>query len=46
MILTIAVFAPLAWIRTLESFRWGFMIGIFAIVFMIGIVGTFSIMTI
>ena len=46
MILTIAVFAPLAWIRTLESFRGGFMIGIFAIVFMIGIVGTFSIMTI
>ena len=46
MILTVAVFAPLAWIRTLESFRWGFMLGIFAIVFMIGIVATFSIMTI
>jgi len=46
MILTVVIFAPLAWIRTLESFRWGFMLGIFAIVFMIGIVATFSIMTI
>jgi len=46
MILTIAIFAPLAWIRTLESFRWGFMLGIFAIIFMICLVATFSIMTI